>query len=241
MNQSSSASSKPPVHFRYTFAFAKKSKTFDVFLHPETLQLQKELPKDPPQWTRLSYEQCTNCPLKETQSPHCPIALNLVDVIEYFRNEISCEEVDVEITTKARTCVKRTPLQFALSSLVGIYMVTSGCPVMDPLRPLAQTHLPFATLEETMSRALSLYLMTQYFRFREGKEPDWELKGMVKIYSDIQTANLGLRNRFAKSGIQDAGLNAIVHLDCYARFTNIVLLEKELLNLKPMLRLLSES
>ena len=222
------ASSKT-VFFYYQFTFPNGHiKKFDVRLDPETLNLL-----DPPrgrhsEWTRLSYHQCENCPLHESQSPQCPAAANLESVLDFFKDMLSYEEVDVEITTPARTYKKHTALQMALSSLIGVYMVTSGCPILDKLRPLVRTHLPFATLEETTSRAVSMYLMVQYFLKKRGKEPDWELKNLARIYEDVKTVNKFFHKRIAKIHIQDAGLNALVHLDCYARFTNTLLLEDDL-------------
>ena len=55
-------------------------------------------------------------------------------------------------------------------SLIGIYMVTSGCPIMDKLRPMARFHLPFASTEETIYRAISTYLLGQYFLEQKGKK-----------------------------------------------------------------------
>ena len=75
-----------------------------------------------------------------------------MDIIHSFKDSISYEEVEVFITTKARTYMKRTTLQKGLSSLLGIYMVTSGCPTMEKLKPMVRYHLPFATEEETKYR-----------------------------------------------------------------------------------------
>ena len=39
----------------------------------------------------------------------------------------------------------------AIISPLGIYMVTSGCPIMNKLRPMVRFHPPFATIAETAS------------------------------------------------------------------------------------------
>jgi hypothetical protein len=124
------------------------------------------------------------------------VAASLVDVVEAFKDLRSCDEADIEIATQDRTYRKRTPLQEGLSALVGIYMVTAGCPILDKLRPLVYTHAPFGSLEETTYRALAMYSLAQCLRKR---------------------VHVG-----------DAGLNALVRLDCYAQFTNRLLLRKGL-------------
>ena len=37
-------------------------------------------------------------------------------------------------------------------------MALSGCPVLEQLKPMARFHLPFASVEETIYRAASMYL-----------------------------------------------------------------------------------
>ena len=130
-------------------------------------------------------------------------------------------EVDIEITTEARKYVKHTSLQSGISSLIGIYMVTSGCPVMDKLRPMVRTHLPFATGEETMYRALSMYLLAQYFVYKRGQRPDWDLENLAEIYEEIRSVNKSFCQRLSGAHIKDAILNAVVVLNWFAELTDI--------------------
>jgi len=221
--------SEDDVWFRYKFTFPDgKTKEFHIALDDKHLSLVSEKKPSYPEWTRLTNHQCTNCPLREDTHPRCPIAENLVEVVDSFKQEISYEKVDVEISTPSRSYRKETSLQIALSSLIGIYMVTSGCPIMDKLRPLVRTHLPFATLRETTYRAMSMYLLAQFFLQKNGRSPDWTCEGLVNIYKEIRTVNKGFHERLLHALEQDAGLNAIIHLDCYADFTNMSLLEKGL-------------
>jgi len=226
-------SKKIAFHYKFTFPTGKVQ-TFQVELDPQTLQILLPERTDFPDWARLSFHQCTNCPLNESQNPRCPIAANLTDVIDFFKDAVSYETMEVEISTAERTFKKQTALQEGLSSLMGIYMVTSGCPVMDKLRPLVRTHLPFATLEETTYRAIAMYALVQLLRVRHGQKPDWELKYLTKIYEDIQTVNVCFRERLAGIHIEDAGLNALVRLDAYAQFTNMQLLELGLENIEKL-------
>lgn len=61
--------------------------------------------------------------------------------------------------TEERTYSKDTLLQQGLASLLGIVMTTSGCPVLEPLKPMVRFHLPFATLTETVYRMVSMCLV----------------------------------------------------------------------------------
>lgn len=102
-------------------------------------------------------------------------------------------------------------------------MVTSGCPVMDKLRPMVRTHLPFATGEETMYRVLSMYLLAQYFLYKEGQRPDWDLKNLAEIYEAIHTVNKSFCQRLSGIHIKDASLNAVAQLDNFADITSFSL------------------
>jgi hypothetical protein len=205
-----------------------KTLRFEVLLDDATLSLVAAPRSEYPQWTRLSYRQCSNCPLQEKDYPRCPIAASLAEVTDYFQDIVSYASVDVEIITQERTYKKSVAVQEALSSLIGIYMVTSGCPVMDKLRPLVKTHLPFASLGETTYRVVSMYLLAQYFRNKNGQEPDWELHKLINIYEEIQTVNRSSHKRIIDFMDKDAVLNAIVRLDIYAEVTREELLGKRL-------------
>ena len=104
-------------HYRFTSPH-DRVREFHVELDPDTLGLVVKEREDYPEWTRLTHHQCANCPLRPEDHPRCPAAANLVDVIEHFRDAVSCEETEVEIATESRTYRKRVPLQDGLSALV---------------------------------------------------------------------------------------------------------------------------
>jgi hypothetical protein len=96
-------------------------------------------------------------------------------------------------------------------------MATSGCPVLDFLKPMARFHLPFANMEETMVRSISFYLLRQYFNKKKGIETDFDLGGLENNYAEIAMVNKGIVARISKlieNG--DADQNAITLLDCFA-------------------------
>jgi len=204
------------LRFLYTFQFPDNTeKQFEVRLNAKTLELvnKKDLPK--PAWTKLKYKQCEHCPLGD-EHEYCPVAVNLSALVESFKDSISYESTNVRVQTNERIFEKMTTVQKGLSSIVGIYMVTSDCPVMDKLRPMVRFHLPFGSIEETVYRAVSMYLTAQYLLMRQGKTPDWNLTKLVEIYRAVNDVNRGISNRLASASEEDANTNAVVILSAYA-------------------------
>jgi hypothetical protein len=154
--------------------------------------------------------------LSEEDHPHCPIAVNITDLVGFFTDAASYDEIDVRITTDQRSYMKHTTATEAVSSLLGIYMVTSGCPIMDKLRPMVRFHLPLATPDETVFRAMAMYLVAQYFISRHGGDPDWNLEKLPLIYREVHAVNSSFMNRLHETAVRDASLNAIVRLDAFA-------------------------
>jgi hypothetical protein len=214
-------------HFRFLFTNGRKQ-DFLVTLAPDTLNLVRPAKSASPAWTKLGFYQCSHCALHEDQHPYCPIAMNLADLIQTFQDSVSYEEVKVLITTKARSYVKHTTLQKGLSSLIGIYMVTSGCPTMETLKPMVRYHLPFATEEETKYRVLSMYLLAQFFIAKRGGEPDWNLTRLVSMYQDIKLLNKRFSERLSHVTRKDASLNALTILDWFAESLTFSINEEHL-------------
>lgn len=201
-----------PLRFSYVFQFPDGTKKeFDVRLDADTMELL--IPRDAPKpaWTRLKYFQCENCPLGD-EVEYCPVAVNLSALVETFKDALSFETTSVRVRTAERVYEKDTTLQKGLSSIIGIYMVTSNCPVMDQLRPNVRFHLPFASMDETVYRAVSMYLMAQYFLMRKGRPPDWELKHLVETYHAVAKVNQGMSDRVRHATAEDANVNAVIIL-----------------------------
>ncbi len=215
---------KANLEIAYKFSSGNGRKVeFSIQLDSETLAYSSDAERKYPAWTRLDYEpQCTNCQLINKNMEYCPIAVNLVDVVHVFKDTLSYETVDCEVTTNERTYYKRNiQIQSALSSLLGIIMVTSGCPALDKLRPMVKFHLPFASIEETIYRAASMYLLAQYFRMKHDLKTDLDLKGLIAVYQEIDQINARLCKRIRCATNQDASLNAVVVLDVFAKMVPI--------------------
>jgi hypothetical protein len=145
----------------------------------------------------------------------------VADLLDTFAHAVSHESVEVTVVSEARTYVRQTTTQEGLASILGLFMATSGCPVLDQLRPMARFHLPFGTYEETAYRALSMYLVAQHLRDKQGQTPDWELNGFVQMYRDIQIVNAAFTSRLRQFVTQDANANALVILDCFAALISL--------------------
>ncbi len=223
------------IHYRFVFSGGRKQE-FLVQLHPVTFQILN-VPKSPaPEWANLTYHQCPNCPLNSNEAPLCPAAAQLPDFVSFAESVDSFEEADIEITMNQRAYRKKTAVQYGLSSLMGVYMTASGCPILNSLRPMVKTHLPFAKSEEVTYRTVSMYLLAQFFRMKEGKPPDWELKGLLDMNKEIETVNQSFWKRISSANLQikDGGVNAITHLNTIAKLAAYQIEGPELENLKKL-------
>jgi len=209
-----------PIEITYTMDLGGEEGvlSYPLTLDSKTLNLIQKAPHDtPPEWTRLECGQCSNCPLKPTEVSHCPIAVNLSGLAEFFKGELSTRRVKAEVKTEERTYSKETDLQDVLFSIFGAIMATSGCPVMDFLKPMARFHLPFATIEEHLTRSTSFYLLKQYFKHKRGENPDLDLKKLNEHYQEVRTVNSDFFKRIAQVAVKDADKNAMVILDAISQ------------------------
>jgi len=204
------------IAYAYTFGDGSVLR-FDLRLNKGTLALDPDERVDQPEWTLLRYHQCANCPLDEGAHPHCPIAANISRIVEKFNDLISHDRVNVVVVTDERTYAKDTTVQMGLSPLLGIIMTTSGCPVMEQLKPMVRFHLPFASLEETIFRMVSMHLVAQYLRQQAGKTAEWNLDGLASIYAQISQVNKDFVDRLLGGAKTDVNVNALVNLDAFAK------------------------
>lgn len=203
------------ITYIYKFKFQDgREKRFEVVLDEATLALQREDLDPKPEWTKLNYSQCENCPLPDTVR-YCPVAVSLAGLVETFSDAVSYEAAEVTVETTQRTYFKKTTLQKGLSAIIGIYMSTSGCPICDKLRPMTRFHLPFANSIETFFRSVSSYLTAQFLLMRQGQTPDWELEGLQEIYKEVNTVNKGMTARLHHATEKDANINAVVILHSF--------------------------
>lgn len=199
-----------------------------------------EIAQSAPSWTRLEHQQCSNCPLSKDQFSHCPAAVDLHRVIEDFQGLPAFKKVSVWVRTPEREYSKVVGLEEGLRALLGVIMATSACPVLGKLKPMAQHHLPFASSQEFILRTVSLYLTQQYFNLREGRSPDWELKGLVRMFQQLQLVNQAFWQRIHATCEGDSNLKAF--LTFFSMASSITYsLETQLQKIRPMVMGASES
>lgn len=184
-------------------------------------------------WTRLEFHQCSNCPLQQHDFPHCPAALDLRKVADTFADIISYTRVRVTVKTPEREYRKSCDAQTALFSLKGLLLATSACPILANFRGMARHHLPFASLEETIFRTTSAYLLRQYFLHQDGQAVDWSLKGLEQLYAEVTEVNYSLKQRMDAASREDANINAVSALFAVASFVSFGLAQ-ELAAMKPL-------
>jgi len=216
----------------YEFEFQNGEKfVYPLKLDKETVSLIPERKLPLPPWTKLEHFQCIVCPLLKEKESHCPIAVNIADLIEHFKDIQSTEHVQITVYTEERTYRKEAPAQKGLSSIFGIIMATSNCPLMNFLKPMARYHLPFSTDEETIIRSVSMYLLSQYFIAKKKEQPDLSLNHLDRAYSMVQKVNRGIFNRISsvvrESKSQgDAVNNAVIILDVFSQLLQIEIEQK---------------
>jgi len=203
------------IAYEYRFSHGTTN-IFDLRLDTRTLALITDTKEKSPDWALLEFSQCSNCPLTKTATAYCPIAVNLSGIAEAFKDHSSLDRVNVTVTADERSYVKSTTVPHGLSPLLGIIMTTSGCPVMEPLKPMVRYHLPFASLEETVFRMVSMYLVGQFLRNHEGKKAEWSLEGLSRIYEEVAKVNRDFARRMHGAAKRDANANALVNLDIFA-------------------------
>jgi hypothetical protein len=208
-------------HFsiRYEFTLATGDcETFDLLFNAETIELMNAWPVDKPFWTRLEFQQCDHCPYTAATHSHCPVALNLVPAIASFDHLMSFEEITIRVIGEHRNVVQRTSAQEGISSLMGLLIAGSSCPLTHFFKPMARFHLPFAKRDETMWRAAATFLLAQYFSRTGLTESDLALAGLAEIYNDVARLNDALVQRLRAATARDSAVNALVHLDVFAKF-----------------------
>ena len=208
--------------FNYDIELEDGQRTrFHIALNPLTLTMMPASPAPYPSWTQLSYQQCTCCPLSCQTHLYCPIAVNITELVDRFKDILSHKNCVVVCETVDRTYSKRTSAMEGLTSVFGIVMATSNCPVMNFLKPMARFHLPFASVEETTARSTSLFLLGQYFEYKKGRVNGFDFDNLEKSYARVQRVNEGLLARIRSLGNRDADKNAIITLHSISQFLSM--------------------
>ena len=206
-----------PITYKYQFKFEDGSeKTFEVNLDSNSLSILRNKVESYPEWTKLENFTCEHCPLDKSLNVHCPVAINLKDIITFFSDMPSFSMAEITVETENRTYSKQTSVQSGVSGIIGIIMPTSGCPIAAKLKPMVKFHLPFASIYETEYRFFSMYLFAQYLKMKKGTEPDWEMQNFQSMIDDILKMNRNIAQRIADLEKLDTSINAVVVLNNFA-------------------------
>ena len=201
------------LNYCYQFNFPDKQPIeLKLEIDSETTTL-KSTQDDMPFWIALGFNQCPNCPLSLDKELVCPVANNLIPLLNVVDSLVSYDQVNVVITTPDRTITAETTMQRAVSAILGLIMATSPCPHTEFLKPMARFHLPLANEQETIYRTTSMYLLAQYFKSKNGLDYEMGFVGLTEIYENLQVINRALADRFRAAIKQDATVNAIILLD----------------------------
>lgn len=213
------------MRISYTFIFESgQAEKFDLEFDSDSWESTDHLPGEPPDWTLLDNNRCPHCTVDAGWKPYCPLAVRIHDVVDRFGERISHESVMVEVKAAGRTCIKKTSAQRGVSSLLGVIIPASGCPHTTFLRPMARFHLPFSTEEETVYRAISMYLLGQFFAHRAGqKHVDIQLNGLKEYYRNLEKVNVSLARRIRSVSTADSSINAVILLDFFAKTVSCVI------------------
>jgi hypothetical protein len=170
-----------------------------------------------PEWTRLDFNGCDDCPLRAGAAPRCPLAASLVEVVEAAGALVSHTTVEVEVTFGGRKTTLTAPAMDALRSLMGMLIPASGCPRTAFFRPMARFHVPLSGPEETLYRATSMFRLAQHLRQSRGLAPEEGLAGLAAIYGALNVVNRHLAERLRAACEKDSALNAVALLDVFAQ------------------------
>lgn len=203
-----------------------QSETIELTFAKETFLLVGAETPPCEAWGELGFHKCQHCPLDATIRAACPFATALSPFIRRFDAFYSYEKAVIEVITPQRRVMAARPLQHGMASLVGLIGATSGCPHLAFFRPMARFHLPFATEEETLSRAFSFHLLGNYLRQGGAGAVQVSVEGLRGQYEAAALVNQGMASRIRAAFTRDAVVNAIVILDTFAQAAPYVIEEK---------------
>ena len=212
------------IDIEYRFKLPDKSEeSFKLQLNARTMEIIRNDSVEPPEWTRLGFHQCPNCPLNREESSNCPAAVCMVDMVRCFDGLFSYDRIHVEVITNERHISHHTTAQQGISSLMGLLIAASGCPRAAYFKPMARFHLPLSIPDETAYRATSMYLLAQYLLKKNNRDHAFDLKGLAEIYANMQVINNSLASRIRAASETDSSINALVLLDMHAKTLTYVI------------------
>lgn len=201
----------------------RKTESIKFELDGKSFDLIAKKIADPPKWTTLSYKQCPHCPLNPEEHPHCPVALQIYDVVERFDGTQSIDIIELEVITEDRRVFQTLDIQRALASMLDLVFPVCGCPKTAYMKPLARFHLPLASEEETVFRVTGMYLLSQYFVSQAQSGGRVSFDGLSGLYQDMHILNTAVAKRLVSVTQSDSLKNAITLVDMYSTLVPLLL------------------
>lgn len=208
----------------YIFRFPNgRIEAFDMRMEAETMEFIDKPSGDLPFWARLDFQQCPHCLLAGDDHPYCPVAACLADVVKRFAQVRSYDALELEVITPERRIIHQTTAQRGISSMLGILFPAAGCLHTAFFRPMVRFHLPLSTEQDTIFRAGGMFLLSQYFRQKQGLAAGLNFDGLEKLYNAMNLVNMNIAERLRHVERSESAVNAIVLLDVFTQTLPMVI------------------
>ena len=77
-------------------------------------------------------------------------------------------------------------------------------------------------------------MLAQYFKWKKGKDADWNMKKLMDIYNDIRTVNINISRKIANLELKDTCINSVVILNNFADYVSLNLDDDSLQELEAL-------
>ena len=105
------------IKFRYIFDFGNSVReVFNIEIDHSTGKSISKNTDNLPEWSKLDFKQCPNCPLDKKETEYCPTSTALADTARRLGQTLSHAEVDLVVISEERCVGKITTSQKAISS-----------------------------------------------------------------------------------------------------------------------------
>lgn len=165
-----------------------------------------------PDWIRLDYCKCTNCPMNSELHENCPAAMAIIPLVKVGAELSSIEEIMIRVGHGDYVVEKEGIAQDLLSSLMAYILFNSACPILGGLRRMHLFTPPFPAFEVVLYHALAHELVGRYYFSKLNDEKSIDIG---QIHRDMNWRGEGIKmvirafvERFPKS---DSGRNDGMH------------------------------
>ncbi|MBN2449753.1 MAG: hypothetical protein JXR77_05150 [Lentisphaeria bacterium] len=151
-------------------------------------------------WARLSFCQCSCCPLQDGPYATCPVAEVILEYALDLAERSSCEEVSVSLRDEGERIQAFAPmaLQDVVGELIRLAVYQAGCPIGRKVKPAMAGLALFPSQEEVLAA------LGRHFAALGGEAI------AIKIMADLHEVFCSLGRRLGAAGSGDVYLNAVV-------------------------------